>query len=65
MESIKTVGDITSISIVAGTLTNILPPLAALLTIVWTVIRIYETKTIRKCIRSWRIKKKESDVTDS
>ena len=65
MESIKTIGDITSISIVAGTLTNILPPLAALLTIVWTVIRIYETKTIRKCIRSWRIKKKESDVTDS
>jgi len=65
MDSIKTVGDITSISIVAGTLTNILPPLAALLTIVWTGIRIYETKTIRKCIRSWRIKKKELDVTDS
>ena len=65
MESIKTVGDITSISIVAGTLTNILPPLAALLTIVWTIIRIYETKTIRKCIRAWRVKKKEPDVTDS
>ena len=65
MESIKTIGDITSISIVAGTLTNILPPLAALLTIIWTIIRRYETKTIRKCIRTWRVKKKEPDVTDS
>ena len=61
METIKTVGDITSVSIVAGTLLNYLPPLAALVTIVWTTIRIYETKTVRKCIRSWRIKKKETE----
>ena len=65
MESIKTIGDVTSISIVAGTLTNILPPLAALLTIIWTGIRIYETKTVRRWIKLCQVKKKEPDVTDS
>ena len=43
---IKTVVDATSIGVVAGTMMNYLPPLAALLTVVWTLIRIYETKIL-------------------
>jgi len=31
-----------------GSLVNILPAVAAIFTIVWTFIRIYETKTIQK-----------------
>jgi hypothetical protein len=33
---------------------NYLPPLAALLTVVWTLIRIYETKTVQRCIKKLR-----------
>jgi len=32
---------------VLGTLVDILPAIAALFTIVWTCIRIYETKTVQ------------------
>lgn len=31
-----------------------LPPLAALLSIVWTCIRIYETATVQRWIATWR-----------
>lgn len=47
-EGTKQVMDAVSIVTVVGTLGNMLPPVAALLTIVWTVIRIYETKTVQK-----------------
>jgi hypothetical protein len=33
---------------VLGTLTQFLPPLAALFTIVWTILRIYESETVQK-----------------
>lgn len=46
--------DLASLGVVFGTLMQWLPPLAALLTIVWTLIRIYETKTVQRCIRRWR-----------
>ena len=39
--------DALSMVTVVGTLMNILPSIAALFTIVWTVIRIYETKTVQ------------------
>lgn len=47
-EQVKTVGDIASAGIVVGTLTTWLPPIAAGLTIIWTVIRIYETNTVQR-----------------
>jgi hypothetical protein len=50
-EGTKQVMDAVSVVTVVGTLGNVLPPLAALLTIVWTGIRIYETKTIQKLIK--------------
>jgi len=33
-----------------GTIGAILPPLAALFTIIWTAIRIYETKTVQRIL---------------
>jgi hypothetical protein len=44
---IKVVGDVVSLMTVLGTLAQILPAIGALLTIVWTCFRIYETKTVQ------------------
>lgn len=49
-ESAKHIVDAISIGTVAGTLAGILPSIAALFTIVWTVVRIYETKTVQKLL---------------
>ena len=40
--------DVISLGVVVGTLAQILPAVAALLTIVWTAIRIWETKTVQE-----------------
>ena len=40
--------DVTSIGVLLGSLANILPHVAAIFTIVWTCIRIYENKTVQK-----------------
>jgi hypothetical protein len=49
-EEIKIGLDVGSFAIVGATLADWLPAVAALLSIVWTVIRIRETETYRK----WR-----------
>ncbi len=49
-EGTKQVMDAVSVVTVVGTLGNVLPPIAALLTIVWTSIRIYETKTVQRLL---------------
>lgn len=46
-ESTKQAIDAASIMTMIGSLGAILPPMAALFTIVWTAIRIYETKTVQ------------------
>ena len=46
-DTAKHVVDALSIATVLGTLMSILPSVAAIFTIVWTAIRIYETKTIQ------------------
>jgi hypothetical protein len=46
-EHVKQVGDALSIITVVGTLANLLPAIAAILTIVWTAIRIWETDTVQ------------------
>jgi hypothetical protein len=43
-----------SIVTVLGTLAQILPAIAAVLSIVWTVIRIWETKTVQNFIKRFR-----------
>lgn len=40
--------DILSVGTVIGTITNMLPAIAAVFTIVWTGVRIYETDTVQK-----------------
>ena len=49
-ELLKSAVDGASILTVIGTLAEFLPPLAALFTIIWTAIRIYETKTVQKLL---------------
>ena len=49
-ESAKHVVDALSIATVVGTLVEFLPSIAALFTIIWTTIRIWETDTVK----SWR-----------
>ena len=47
-EATKHIIDFASIATVLGTLADMLPAIAAIFTIVWTTIRIYETKTVQK-----------------
>lgn len=47
-DTAKTVADAASVVTVVGTLMEILPAVAAIFTIVWTGIRIYETETVQK-----------------
>jgi hypothetical protein len=59
-ETGKHIGDAVSIVTVVGTLAQILPSIAAIFTIVWTSIRIYETETVQKLLG----KKKVEDVKE-
>ena len=49
-EVVKSVGDVLSIVTVVGTLIEMLPSVAAIFTIVWTGIRIWETETVQKML---------------
>lgn len=49
-EGLKHVVDGLSLVTVLGTLVDMLPSVAALFTIVWTSIRIYETDTVQKLL---------------
>jgi len=49
-EGTKQVVDAVSVLTVVGTIGELLPPLAALFTLVWTAIRIYETKTVQRLL---------------
>ena len=50
-ESIKTAGDVAAAGLTIGVIAAFLPPMAALFTIIWTGIRIYETETVQKLVR--------------
>jgi hypothetical protein len=49
-EGTKQVIDAVSVVTVVGTIGDVLPPLAALFTLIWTGIRIYETKTVQRLL---------------
>ena len=57
IEHSKAIGDSVSIGALVGTMVGKLPEIAAFFTILWTLIRIYETKTIQKLIDRMRQKK--------
>lgn len=46
-ETTKQAIDAVSVFTVVGTLSDLLPPMAALVTIIWTGIRIFETDTVQ------------------
>ncbi|MCI4653136.1 hypothetical protein [Sphingomonas aquatilis] len=46
----KASGDVVSATIVVGTLAQLLPHIAAILTIIWTLIRILETNTVQRLL---------------
>lgn len=46
-EDMKQVVDTFSVATMVGTIAGLLPELAALLTVVWTAIRIWETDTVQ------------------
>jgi hypothetical protein len=46
----KVIGDVLSVGTVVGTLSGLLPAIAAIFTIIWTGIRIYETETVQGLI---------------
>jgi hypothetical protein len=53
-ETIKSVVDGLSIITVIGTLADMLPSVAAVFTIVWTSIRIWETTTVQNWVKKLR-----------
>jgi hypothetical protein len=52
-ETAKHVVDAISVATVIGTLAQVLPAIAAAFTIIWTAIRIYETKTVQSILK-WK-----------
>ena len=50
-ESLKATGDITSISILGMTFMEAIPDMAAVLTLLWTIIRLYETNTVQRLLK--------------
>jgi hypothetical protein len=59
-ESVKHIVDGVSIVATVGTLIEMLPAIAALFTIVWTAIRIFETDTVQRMLG----RKKAEDAVD-
>ena len=59
-ETAKHVVDALSIITVLGTLADMLPSIAAVFTIVWTSLRIWETDTIRE----WTGRQKDKNAVD-
>ncbi len=49
-DATKHIVDALSVATVVGTLMEMLPAIAAVFTIVWTAIRIYETDTVQKLL---------------
>jgi len=49
-EGAKAAGDLLSIATLLGSLASLLPAVAAVLTIIWTAIRIYETDTVQRLL---------------
>jgi hypothetical protein len=55
-EGVKHTIDLVSVTTVFGTLMGALPEIAALFSIAWSVLRIYETDTVQKIIKNYKDK---------
>lgn len=49
-DTVKHVADALSLTLVVGTVVKMLPAVAACLSIMWTLIRIYETKSVQRLL---------------
>lgn len=56
-EDAKAALDFVGLAVVFSTLADWLPPLAAMASLVWSCIRIYETETVQRLLR--RLKRKK------
>lgn len=54
LDGAKQVADAASLAAAIGTVAGWLPPLAALLTIIWTGLRIWESPTVQGWVRRRR-----------
>ena len=52
----RAVGDVASVGVLGATLVQWLPAVAALFTIAWTSLRIYESKTVQVWLKRRRRK---------
>jgi hypothetical protein len=59
-EPTKNIIDALSVVTVIGTLAQVLPSIAALFTIIWTGLRIWETETVRNLTGRGKAKEPES-----
>jgi len=50
-DTVKHIMDGASVVTAVGTITNMLPAVAAIFTIIWTGIRIYESETVQKFLK--------------
>ena len=53
-DHVKTIVDVSSITVVLATLVEWLPAAAALASLIWSIIRIYETQTMQRWIKKCR-----------
>ena len=53
-EPIKTVMDVAATGTAFGALLGLLPPIAALLSILYTLVRLWETKTVQRFVKRRR-----------
>lgn len=49
-DGLKYAADGLSVGVLLGTISNVLPSIAAVMTIVWTAIRIWETDTCKRLL---------------
>lgn len=59
-ELAKQICDVASVATVVGTVVNALPDIAALFTVLWTGIRIYESATVQEWLARRRLKKERA-----
>ena len=50
-EGVKAAGDVLSIATLLGSFASLLPHVATALTVIWMLIRIYETDTVQRLLK--------------
>ena len=55
-DGMKQIADVVSVTTVFGTLMGILPSIAAIFSIAWSVVRLYETKTVQDMVQKYKDK---------